>query len=65
MDLVVDDTSDLPYENGSFDSSTIVAALNHIPNRRQVLREVRDGLRQSVKETVAPCAAFADAKLDG
>jgi SAM-dependent methyltransferase len=39
VDLVVPDTSKLPYENGSFDTVTILAALNHIPNRGDVLRE--------------------------
>ena len=45
VDLVVDDASDLPYDDASFDCGTIVAALNHIPNRRQVLREVERVLR--------------------
>lgn len=38
-DLVVDDTADLPYAASSFDTVTIIAALNHIPNRQEVLRE--------------------------
>ena len=45
VDRVVDDAADLPFDDASFDSSTIVAALNHIPNRRQVLREVRRVLK--------------------
>lgn len=40
VDRVVEDAAELPFEDGSFDSGTIVAALNHIPNRREVLREV-------------------------
>ena len=39
VDLVVPDTAHLPYESESFDTATIVAALNHIPNREEVLRE--------------------------
>lgn len=39
VDLVVPDTAHLPYESGSFDTVTVVAALNHIPNRERVLRE--------------------------
>lgn len=39
VDLVVDDTSKLPYENSSFDTITFVACLNHIPNRKDVLKE--------------------------
>lgn len=39
VDLLVGDTSALPVDNGSFDTVTILAALNHIPNRADVLRE--------------------------
>ena len=44
-DLLVDDSSDLPYEDGSFDTVAFVASLNHIPNRREVLRECRRLIR--------------------
>jgi SAM-dependent methyltransferase len=40
-DLLVRDSSDLPYPDASFDSVAFVASLNHIPNRREVLRECR------------------------
>jgi SAM-dependent methyltransferase len=39
VDLVVEDSSRLPFEEGSFDTVTFVACLNHIPNRESVLRE--------------------------
>ena len=39
VDLVVEDTAKLPYEDNSFDTITILAALNHIPNRLDVLKE--------------------------
>jgi ubiquinone/menaquinone biosynthesis C-methylase UbiE len=39
VDLVVEDSAALPFENKTFDTITIVAALNHIPNRRAVLKE--------------------------
>jgi ubiquinone/menaquinone biosynthesis C-methylase UbiE len=39
VDYVVEDTSNLPFENSEFDTITIVAALNHIPNRENVLKE--------------------------
>ena len=45
VDLVVPDTSRLPYEGGSFDTVTILAALNHIPNRGEVLKEAYRLLR--------------------
>lgn len=37
--VVVEDSSRLPFADGSFDSVTFVACLNHIPDRRGVLRE--------------------------
>jgi SAM-dependent methyltransferase len=44
-DVVVSDTASLGWESGSFDTITIVAALNHIPNRAAVLNECRRVLR--------------------
>ena len=45
-DLVVDNTAHLPYPERSFDTITILAALNHIPNREEVLAECRRLLKQ-------------------
>nr|WP_320161272.1 methyltransferase domain-containing protein [uncultured Methanoregula sp.] len=39
--LIVEDTSKLPFPDNSFDTVTIIAALNHISNRQSVLHEVR------------------------
>lgn len=44
-DVIVRDTARLAWDTGSFDTITIVAALNHIPNRADVLRECRRMLR--------------------
>ena len=44
-DLVVDDTACLSFENETFDSVTMIACINHIPNRRDVLKEVHRILR--------------------
>ena len=44
-DLVVSDTATLAWDSGSFDTITIIAALNHIPNRSAVLQECRRLLR--------------------
>ena len=38
-DVIVADTAELDFPDGGFDTVTIVAALNHIPNRLDVLRE--------------------------
>ncbi|MFC1514712.1 class I SAM-dependent methyltransferase [Candidatus Omnitrophota bacterium] len=40
VDLIVEDSSKLPFEENSFDCVTFVASLNHIPNRAEVLKEV-------------------------
>lgn len=47
VDLVVDDTAKLPFESETFDTITITAALNHIPNRIQVLAEANRILRKN------------------
>lgn len=47
--LIVKDTAELPFEGASFDTVTIIAALNHIPNRVNVLREARRVLRPGGK----------------
>ena len=38
--LIVEDSSKLPFEDGSFQTVSFVASLNHIPNRQQTLKEV-------------------------
>ena len=45
VDLVVENAANLPFDDESFDSVTIIAALNHIPNRQEVLREAERLLR--------------------
>lgn len=47
--VVVEDTSDLPYEDQSFDTITLVACLNHIPYRDKALREARRLIRSDGK----------------
>ena len=44
-DLIVKDTSQLPFKNESFDTITIIATLNHIPNRNAVLKETHRMLK--------------------
>jgi SAM-dependent methyltransferase len=44
-DVIVTDTATLQWQSASFDTVTIVAALNHIPNRAAVLVECRRVLR--------------------
>lgn len=45
VDLVVEDSARLPVASGSFDTVTIIAALNHIPNRVEVLSEAHRVLK--------------------
>lgn len=44
-DVIVNDTAALQWKSESFDTVTIVAALNHIPNRAAVLNECRRVLK--------------------
>ncbi len=44
--LVVEDTSSLPYGDASFDTITLLASFNHIPNREDVLLEMRRLVRE-------------------
>src|ERR1700690_2694335 len=44
-DLIVPDTSKTPFADKTFDTVTVLAALNHIPNRDQVLVEMKRILR--------------------
>jgi len=39
VDLVVEDSSNLPFPDSCFDTVTFVACLNHIPRRVDILRE--------------------------
>lgn len=40
VDVIIDDASCLPFDDSSFDTVTVIAALNHIPNRREALAEI-------------------------
>jgi SAM-dependent methyltransferase len=41
VNVLIDDAAHLPFADASFDTVTIVAALNHIPNREAALAEAR------------------------
>lgn len=45
VDLVVPDVAHLPFADGTFDTITLLAALNHIPDRGPVLAELHRLLR--------------------
>src|SRR5919109_4397828 len=47
VDVLLDDAARLPFPAATFDTVTILAALNHIPNRAAALREIRRVLRPS------------------
>jgi SAM-dependent methyltransferase len=47
VDLLVADTSKLPFEDAAFDTISFVACINHIPNRADVLREAHRLLKSS------------------
>jgi SAM-dependent methyltransferase len=58
VDLVVEDTAKLPYKVQEFDSVTIIAALNHIPNREEVLKEAHRVLNKSGKIIITMISPF-------
>jgi SAM-dependent methyltransferase len=43
--IILRDSSRLPFRDGTFDTVTVLAALNHIPNRVDVLKEIARVLR--------------------
>lgn len=45
IDVRIGDAARLPFGSETFDTVTIIAALNHIPNREAALREVHRVLR--------------------
>ncbi len=45
VDQVVEDSARLPFDDASFDTVTLVACINHIPNRGEVLKEARRVLK--------------------
>lgn len=45
VDVVIEDAGRLPFGAEEFDTVTILAALNHIPNREEALGEVRRVLK--------------------
>jgi len=46
VDLLLDNSAKLPFKNETFDTVTIGDALNHIPNRSEVLAEAHRILRK-------------------
>src|SRR5262245_37171238 len=45
IDVRIGDAAQLPFRDGSFDTVSVLAALNHIPNREAALLAVRRVLR--------------------
>ena len=45
IDVLIEDSSKLPFKDESFDTVTIIAALNHIPNRKACIRDVHRVLK--------------------
>lgn len=49
VDVVVENTANLSFDKQTFDTVTIIAALNHIPNREEVLVEANRVLKNDGK----------------
>jgi len=39
QDIIIEDTSKLPFNESTFDTVTMIACINHIPNRLEVMSE--------------------------
>lgn len=48
-DVVIENTAEMPFLNGEFDTVSIIAALNHIPNRSEVILECNRVLKPGGK----------------
>lgn len=60
------DTTNLPFDNESFDTITLLATLNHIPEREEVLKECYRVLRKDGKILITminPILGFVRHKL--
>jgi SAM-dependent methyltransferase len=56
--LIVEDTSRLPFKDEFFETVSFVASLNHIPNRREVLRETNRLLSEGGRVLVTMLPPF-------
>ena len=54
----IDDASSLPFPDSSFETVTIIASLNHIPNRAEALREIRRVLTPNGKVLITMIGPF-------
>jgi SAM-dependent methyltransferase len=56
VDVIIEDAARLPFADGTFDTVTIVAALNHIPNRAEALADVHRVLKDGGRVIVTMLA---------
>jgi len=49
VDKIVENTAKLPFQDKTFDTVSIIASLNHIPNREKVLEEIKRVLKDNGK----------------
>jgi ubiquinone/menaquinone biosynthesis C-methylase UbiE len=56
--LIIEDSSKLPFEVGSFETVSFVASLNHIPNREEVLKEIHRVLSERGKILLTMISPF-------
>jgi len=56
--LIIEDSSKLPFENGSFQTVSFVASLDHIPNRWEALKEAHRILSEGGRVLVTMISPF-------
>ena len=55
---IIEDAANLPYPDASFDTVTLIACINHITNRDEVIREARRLLRPGGRVVVTMINRF-------
>lgn len=58
VDVLIGNSARLPFPDESFDTVAILAALNHIPNHKQTLREVNRVIRSPGRVIVSMINSF-------
>lgn len=61
LDLMIDDAGRLPLRNGTFDTATMIACINHIPNREEALSEVHRVLKDDGSLVLTNLTPFVSA----
>jgi len=57
-DLILSDTSKTPFSDNEFNTITIIATLNHVPNRKEMLKEMNRILKDNGRLIITMITPF-------